>query len=181
MYSLLLIVTRGRSSIFLIVDIYKIWSEERSSRYSVTDYSRSRTDNRAVKEVSGSSKVGELAISIRSDGMRSWLRLKIDSWWRWLACTGRIMYITKIFRNFALFVLFAFNHQPRPEVFWRHSPLTFYIYNFNPIFNSIQRSKLNCQFARNIQIKLNWIKLGSIQSQLFELLRALPVSAIRME
>ncbi len=181
MYSLPLIVTRGRSSIFLTVDTCEVWSEEGSSKYSVTDCSRSRTDNRAVKEVSGSSKVGELAISIRNDEMRSWLRLKTDSWWRWLACTGRTIYITKIFRNFALFALFIFNHQPRPEVFWRHSPLTFYIYNFNPIFNSIQRSELNYQFARNVQIELNWIELGSIQSQLFELLRALPVSAIRME
>ncbi len=87
------------------------------------------------------------------------------------------MHITKIFRNFALFALFAFNHQPRPEIFWRHSPLTFYIYNFNPIFNSIQRSELNYQFASNVQIELNWIKLGSIQSQLFELLRALRLTA----
>ena len=70
-YSLPLIVTRGRSSIFLAVDTYEIWSEEGSSKYSVTDCSRSRTDNRAVKEVSGSSKVGELAISIRNDEMRS--------------------------------------------------------------------------------------------------------------
>ncbi len=79
MYSLPLIVTRGRSSIFLAVDTYEIWSEERSSRCSVIDCSRSRTGNRAVKEVSGSSKVGKLAISIRSDGMRSWLRFKADS------------------------------------------------------------------------------------------------------
>ncbi len=28
--------------------------------------------------------------------------------------------------------------------------LYFYIYNFNPIFNLIQRSELNCQFAKNI-------------------------------
>ena len=78
-YSLLLIVTRGRSSIFLAVDVCEVWSEEGSLRYSVTDYSRSRIGNRAVKEVSESSKVGELAISIRSDGMRSWLRIKTDS------------------------------------------------------------------------------------------------------
>ncbi len=71
MYSLLLIVTRGRSSIFLVVDIYKVWSEEGSSRCSVTDCSRSRTGNRAIKKVSKFLKVGKLAISIRSDGMRN--------------------------------------------------------------------------------------------------------------
>ncbi len=87
------------------------------------------------------------------------------------------MYIIKIFRNFALFALFTFNYQSRPKIFWRHSPLTFYIYNFNPIFNLIQKSELNYQFARNVQIKLNWIELGSIQSQLFELLRALSTRA----
>ncbi len=78
MYFLPLIVTRGRSLIFLAVDVCKIWSEEGSLRCSVTDCSRSRTGNYAVKEVSGSSKLGELAISIRSDGMRSWLRIKAD-------------------------------------------------------------------------------------------------------
>ncbi len=33
--------------------------------------------------------------------------------------------------------------------------LYFYIYNFNLIFNLIQRSELNCQFASNVQIELN--------------------------
>ena len=28
--------------------------------------------------------------------------------------------------------------------------LYFYIYNFNLIFNLIQRSELNCQFAKNV-------------------------------
>ncbi len=78
MYFLLLIVTRGRSSIFLVVDACEIWSEEGSSRCSVTDCSRSRICNYTVKEVSGSLKVEELAISIKSDGMRSWLRIKAD-------------------------------------------------------------------------------------------------------
>ncbi len=78
MYSLLLIVTRGRSLIFLVVDVCEVWSEEGSLRYSVIDCSRSRIGNRAVKEVSGFLKVEELAILIRSDEMRSWLRIKAD-------------------------------------------------------------------------------------------------------
>ena len=71
MYFLSLIVTRGRSSIFLAVDACEIWSEKRSLKYSVTDCSRSRTGNRAVKEINKSSKVEKLAISIKSDEMRS--------------------------------------------------------------------------------------------------------------
>ena len=78
MYFLLLIVTRGRSSMFLAVDICEAWSEEVSSNYSAADCARSKARNRAIEGVNRSSEVRELAISIKSDGMRSWLRIKAD-------------------------------------------------------------------------------------------------------
>ena len=77
MYLLPLIVTRGRFSIFFTVDVFEVWSEEVSSSYSATDYARSRTRNRAVEKINGSLKARELDISIKSDKMRSWLRIKL--------------------------------------------------------------------------------------------------------
>src|SRR6266536_6414407 len=77
MYLLPLIVTRGRFSIFFTVDVFEIWSEEVSSSYSATDYARSRARNRAVEEINGSLEARELDILIKSDEMRSWLRIKL--------------------------------------------------------------------------------------------------------
>src|SRR6266536_4442922 len=77
MYLLPLIVTRGRFSIFFTVDVFEIWSEEVSSSYSATDCARSRARNRAVEEINGSLEARELDISIKSDEMRSWLRIKL--------------------------------------------------------------------------------------------------------
>ena len=77
MYLLPLIVTRGRFSIFFTVDIFEVWSEEVSSSCSATDCARSRAHNRAVEEINGSLEVRELDISIKSDEMRSWLRIKL--------------------------------------------------------------------------------------------------------
>src|SRR6266498_4895561 len=77
MYLLSLIVTRGRFSIFFTVDVFEVWSEEVSSSYSATDCARSRTRNRAVEEINGSLEVRELDILIKSDEMRSWLRIKL--------------------------------------------------------------------------------------------------------
>ncbi len=77
MYLLPLIVTRGRFSIFFTVDVFEVWSEEVSSSYSATDCARSRARNRAVEEINGSLEARELDISIKSDEMRSWLRIKL--------------------------------------------------------------------------------------------------------
>src|SRR6266536_4852593 len=77
MYLLPLIVTRGRFSIFFTVDVFKAWSEEVSSSYSATDCARSRARNRAVEEINGSLEARELDISIKSDEMRSGLRIKL--------------------------------------------------------------------------------------------------------
>ncbi len=78
MYFLLLIVTRGRSSMFLAVDICEVWSEEVLLNYSAADCARSKARNRAMEGVNRSSEVRELVISIKSDGMRNWLRIKAD-------------------------------------------------------------------------------------------------------
>ena len=77
MYLLPLIVTRGRFSIFFTVDVFEAWSEEVSSSCSATDCARSRARNRAVEEINGSLEARELDISIKSDEMRSWLRIKL--------------------------------------------------------------------------------------------------------
>ena len=77
MYFLPLIVTRGRFLIFFTVDVFKVWSEEVSSSYSTIDCVRSRARNRAVEEINGSLEVRELDILIKSDEMRSWLRIKL--------------------------------------------------------------------------------------------------------
>ena len=78
MYFLLLIVTRGRSSMFLAVDICESWSEEVLLNYSTTDCARSRARNRTTERVNRSLEVRELVILKQSDGMRSWLRIKIN-------------------------------------------------------------------------------------------------------
>src|SRR6266516_7400214 len=77
MYLLPLIVTRGRFSKFFTVDVFEVWSEEVSSSCSAIDCARSRARNRAVEEINGSLEVRELDISIKSDEMRSWLRIKL--------------------------------------------------------------------------------------------------------
>ncbi len=79
--------------------------------------------------------------------------------------TGRNMYIKKIFRNSALFALFALNHQSRPEVFWRHSPLTFYYISIfiTSIQYSIQFRGLNWIVNSLRMSKLNWIELNWAQ------------------
>src|SRR6266536_6391595 len=77
MYLLPLIVTRGRFSIFFTVNIFEVWSEEVSSSCLATDCARSRARNRAVEEINGSLEVRELDISIKSDQIRSWLRIKL--------------------------------------------------------------------------------------------------------
>src|SRR6266536_5113634 len=59
------------------MDVFEVWSEKVSSSYSATDCARSRARNRAVEEIKGSLEVRELDISIKSDEMRSWLRIKL--------------------------------------------------------------------------------------------------------
>ena len=63
---------------FFAVDVCEAWSEEVSSNCSAADCARSRARNRATEGVNRSSETRELAISIKSDGMRSWLRIKVD-------------------------------------------------------------------------------------------------------
>src|SRR6266498_4560042 len=142
MYLLPLIVTRGRFSIFFTVNIFEAWSEKISSSYSATDCARSRARNRAVKEINGSLKVRELDISIKSDEMRSWLRIKLivdvdDQLVLGVTCLYCLHSATSLGRRYW-------------AALTTNILLYFYIYNFNPIFNSIQRSELNCQFAKNV-------------------------------
>src|SRR6266536_6677848 len=77
MYLLPLIVTRGRFLMFFTVDVFEAWSEEVSSSCSATDCARLRARNRAVEEINGFLEVRELDILIKSDEMRSWLRIKL--------------------------------------------------------------------------------------------------------
>ncbi|SRR6266511_3559888 len=77
MYLLPLIMTRGSFSIFFTVDVFEVWSEEISSSYSAIDCVRSRARNRAIEKINGSLEVRELDILIKSDEMRSWLRIKL--------------------------------------------------------------------------------------------------------
>ena len=64
-----------------------------------------------------------------------------------------------------MFTLFAFSHQPRPEVFWRHSPLTFYYISIftTSIQYSIQFRGLNWIVNSLRMSKLNWIELNWAQ------------------
>ena len=48
-----------------------------SLNYSATDYSRSKTYNYTIKEVSKSLEIGELAIAIKNDKIRNWLKIEI--------------------------------------------------------------------------------------------------------